>query len=97
MSNAFTDTRSREESFMVRIPTTLPPLAYYREKVISPTERLLGIVKKSFESGDQKELGRRLMETASSGAPFTLVKNVVKKLLDSSRSRRDGDDDDNSE
>ena len=87
MSNAFTDTRSREESFMVRIPTTLPPLAYYREKVISPTERLLGIAKKSFESVDHKELGRRLMETASSGAvpePRVPILDTTREISESS-------------
>ncbi|KAH8115453.1 hypothetical protein DFH11DRAFT_1840844 [Phellopilus nigrolimitatus] len=61
---------SPEDSFLVRVPSKLPPFD------------VLGIVRTSFESGQQKELAIRFWETAWSGASFILVKKVYKTWVD---------------
>jgi hypothetical protein len=72
----------REESFLVRIPTRIPVNAY-TQQALTPTRKVLGIVRESFESGAQKELALRAWQVALDGAPFTLVKNVVKTCMES--------------
>ncbi|KAI5117197.1 hypothetical protein M0805_004967 [Coniferiporia weirii] len=74
-----------EESFLIRIPSQLPPLDLYARQTLAPTRKVLEILHTSIENGDQREFARRAWETAWSGAPFTLVRNVFKVCVDTFR------------
>ncbi|KAL5504585.1 hypothetical protein ACEPAH_7246 [Sanghuangporus vaninii] len=71
-----------EESFLLRIPTHLS-LFPYLSQAFQPTNKVLSIFKQSLDNGDQRDLFMRGWEAAREGAPFRLVKNVVRTCLDS--------------
>lgn len=66
----------------MRIPTRIP-ISEYAQHTLAPTWKVLGIVRTSVESGNQKDLALRAWDLAWGGAPFTLVKNVFKTCMDS--------------
>ena len=78
------------ESILIRVPTSITPTSEY---IFNPTRKLLGIVRESMESGAQKELALRLWDTARSGTPFLLAKNVIKRCWDATRRGPPGGDD----
>lgn len=67
-----------EVSFLIRVPTKLPPINQYVKQAFQPTQTVLNIVNTSIHSGDQKELALRAWELTREGAPFKLVRNVFK-------------------
>lgn len=69
---------NREVSFLIRVPTKLPPINQYVKQAFQPTQTVLNIVNTSIQSGDQKELALRAWELTREGAPFKLVRNVFK-------------------
>ncbi|THH06970.1 hypothetical protein EW145_g3712 [Phellinidium pouzarii] len=74
-----------EESFLIRVPTKMPPLDLYAQQVLAPTRKVLGIVETSFKNGDQKELALRTWDLVQNGVPFTLVKNVIMNFIENWR------------
>ncbi|EJD07955.1 uncharacterized protein FOMMEDRAFT_138040 [Fomitiporia mediterranea MF3/22] len=71
-----------EESFLMRIPTRFP-VGQYAQQTLSPTWKVLSVVRESFENGHQKELAIRTWGMVRDGTPFTLVRNVFKTFVDS--------------
>lgn len=80
---------SSKESFLFKVPTSLPPIDKYSNKILLPTRHLLSIVKESVDSGAQQQFARRIWDTVASGAPFVLAKNVINTCWDA---MKDGPD-----
>jgi len=70
--------KAADVSFLIRVPTKLPPINQYVKQAFQPTQTVLSIVNTSIQSGDQKELALRAWELTREGAPFKLVRNVFK-------------------
>ena len=71
-----------KESYLVKVPSSLPSLEKYTNKITLPSKHLYEFVRESIDSGQQEQFAHRAWETIKSGAPLILAKNVITTCWD---------------
>jgi hypothetical protein len=62
------------------LSTPAPELGRIISKYLAPTSVVLGTLRESFASGDQAKFALRMRESVQEGAPWTLARNVGRKI-----------------
>ncbi|KAG8221325.1 hypothetical protein J3R82DRAFT_1493 [Butyriboletus roseoflavus] len=68
-----------QNSSLTQIPTSLRPVFDPMRRLLAPTAKVLDILRRSFESGSQREFARRMLEKGRSPEPFILGRRLCKK------------------
>ncbi|KAH7926967.1 hypothetical protein BV22DRAFT_1061876 [Leucogyrophana mollusca] len=71
-----------QHSLMVRLPPPFSPFFQPIQNLLTPTFKVMTLLRRSYESGAQGELARRMWEKACSRDPFVLASTVCRKMWD---------------
>ena len=68
------------ESILIPIPPPDLPLAHEFRELLAPSVKLVGLLRESLVTGQQRELASRVLETAQTSKPFQLASNVISRM-----------------